>query len=100
MIPSLVTVPVHTVEGVNEAARQDQLAVEEPLEIRLDDRVVCVTMRTPGHDFELAAGFLFSEGIIRNADQVQPAENPNPFNLRSAHNVVTVHRKSRTEVDF
>ena len=42
---------------------RDQVAVEEPLEIRVDGRPVAVTMRTPGHDEELALGFLVSEGI-------------------------------------
>nr|PZN45430.1 MAG: formate dehydrogenase accessory sulfurtransferase FdhD [Actinomycetota bacterium] len=44
--------------------RVDVLAAEEPLEIRVNGRPVTVTMRTPGHDFELAAGFLVSEGVI------------------------------------
>ncbi len=42
----------------------DDLVVEEPLTIRLDDAVVSSTMRTPGHDFELAAGFLHTEGVL------------------------------------
>ena len=45
----------------------DELIVEEPLEIRLDDHLVTTTMRTPGHDFELAAGFLHSEGLLGEA---------------------------------
>ncbi len=45
----------------------DELIVEEPLEIRLDDHLVTTTMRTPGHDFELAAGFLFAEGLLAGA---------------------------------
>src|SRR4051794_6771564 len=49
-------------ESVREA--RDELAEEEPLEIRVNDRPVSVTMRTPGYDFELAAGFLLSEGMI------------------------------------
>jgi FdhD protein len=45
------------------AARPDQVAVEEPLEIRIGGRPVAVTMRTPGHDEELALGFCLSEGL-------------------------------------
>jgi FdhD protein len=45
------------------ASQQDELAVEEPLEIRLGGRPIAVTMRTPGHDEELAIGFLHSEGV-------------------------------------
>jgi FdhD protein len=50
--------------------RVDALAAEEPLEIRVNGRPVTVTMRTPGHDFDLAAGFLVSEGVIGAADDV------------------------------
>src|SRR5437660_11818613 len=45
------------------ATERDQVAVEEPLEIRIGGRPVTVTMRTPGHDEELALGFCISEGI-------------------------------------
>ncbi len=48
----------------------DQLAAEEPLEIRVDGRPLTVVMRTPGHDRELASGFLFGEGIIRSLDDL------------------------------
>lgn len=50
--------------------RPDALAVEEPLEIRLNGAPLAVTMRTPGHDVELATGFLLSEGVIRAGDDV------------------------------
>jgi FdhD protein len=50
--------------------RTDEVAVELPLEIRLNGAPVAVTMRTPGHDFELAAGFLYGEGIVDSAPQV------------------------------
>lgn len=61
------------------APARDILAVEEPLEIRLEiespersvARTVSVTMRTPGHDAELAAGFLFTEGIIRERAEIE-----------------------------
>jgi FdhD protein len=48
----------------------DDLAGEEPLEIRVNGAPVSVTMRTPGDDFELAAGFLFAEGMIRTAGEI------------------------------
>src|SRR6266481_2092136 len=50
--------------------RTEKLAVEEPLEIRLAGRRFTLTMRTPGHDEELAAGFLFAEGFINDATEV------------------------------
>jgi FdhD protein len=49
---------------------QDSLAVEEPLEIRVGNTALTVTMRTPGNDLELAVGFLLTEGIIESADQI------------------------------
>src|SRR4029453_11554879 len=48
----------------------DELTIEEPLEIRLGRKSIATTMRTPGHDEELAAGFLLSEGIVRSRDQI------------------------------
>jgi FdhD protein len=51
-------------ENVRHAGGADQVAIEEPLEIRVDSRPLTVTMRTPGHDEELALGFLFGEGLI------------------------------------
>lgn len=67
---SVITLPIHNVDnGVREAA-QDLVAVEEPLQIRLGARDIAITMRTPGHDRELAAGFLFTEGILQHANQI------------------------------
>jgi len=51
--------------------REELLATEEPLEIRVGDRRIAVTMRTPGADFELAAGWLFAEGVVRAAGDVR-----------------------------
>jgi FdhD protein len=56
---------------------RDQVAVEEPLEIRLDGHPVAVVMRTPGYDEDLAAGFLVTEGIISNVSQLRKIE-PRP----------------------
>ena len=57
------------VTGVAEH-RADLLAVEEPLEIRVDGEPLTVTMRTPGDDIDLAAGFLFTEGLLGSLDEV------------------------------
>jgi FdhD protein len=70
--------PVHIgrLEGCIASRADDVLAVEEPLEIRLGDRSLSITMRTPGSDFELAAGFLHSEGMIADAAQILSMERP------------------------
>lgn len=60
-----------TTEGISDTS--DMLAVEEPLEIRLKsgaERPISITMRTPGHDTELAAGFLFTEGIVKRQSDI------------------------------
>ena len=57
-----------TLEGANRQ-RPDAIAIEEPLEIRVAGSPLSVTMRTPGHDVELAAGFLVSEGVLSRGDQ-------------------------------
>ena len=53
--------------------RADALTAEEPLEIRLDGQTVTTTMRTPGHDIELAHGFLHAEGLIKSAAEISTA---------------------------
>lgn len=55
--------------GTSRAVRDDFLAVEEPLEIRVGGTALAITMRTPGSDFDLAAGFLVSEGVIATGDE-------------------------------
>lgn len=52
------------------AHQPDTLAAEEPMEIRVGGRPLTITMRTPGNDFDLAAGFLVSEGVVNAADHV------------------------------
>jgi FdhD protein len=57
-------------EGGAVTVREDALAVEEPLEVRIDGKPFVVTMRTPGDDFDLVAGFLVSEGVIHAPEQL------------------------------
>ncbi|MBZ5609326.1 MAG: formate dehydrogenase accessory sulfurtransferase FdhD [Acidobacteriia bacterium] len=92
MSRSILTVPIQKVEGASSSTLQDLLPVEEPLEIRLCDRTVSITMRTPGQDLELAAGFLFTEGIVEGAHQI--------LDIQSSKNTVTVALKADVEIDF
>ncbi|QYJ02506.1 formate dehydrogenase accessory sulfurtransferase FdhD [Nocardioides panacisoli] len=62
--------PVVRVRDGAVTRRPDTLTVEEPMELRLDGRALTVTMRTPGHDFDLAVGFLVSEGVVGSAEEV------------------------------
>ncbi len=92
-----------TAEGISDTS--DMLAVEEPLEIRLKsgaERPVSITMRTPGHDNELAAGFLFTEGIIKRQSDILSIRKP-PSNADVV--VVEIHARhtpdlSRLERNF
>jgi FdhD protein len=74
------------------AARRlpDELVVEEPLEIRLDDHLVGTTMRTPGHDFELAAGLCFTDGVLAGAPVTGVRYCATGSAAETAFNVVTV----------
>ena len=77
--------------------KSDEVAVEEPLEIRVNHRAVSVTMRTPGHDQELALGFLLSEGIIHQpGDWISAKHYPrNEFG-----NVIDVFLNPDLDIDF
>ena len=76
---------------------EDFVAREEPLEIRVEGRSIAVTMRTPGHDTELAAGFLVSEGVLRNASDVA-AIRPNPRNTQGNSIDVFLHPGVRVDL--
>ena len=87
----------------------DQLAAEEPLEIRVgyeadgqrQHRTLSVTMRTPGHDEELAAGFLLTEGIIHDkADLLGIIPCPDVQKAEEAGNVVRAELAAHVNVDF
>jgi FdhD protein len=70
--------------------REDHLTVEEPFEVRIDHRSLAVIMRTPGHDRELAMGFLFTEKVIHQADDVQAIEEAIDADGLPLANVVNV----------
>jgi len=65
----------------------DSLAAEEPLEIRIGSEPLTVTMRTPGHDLELAAGFLLTEGIVESAAQIVEIRPVTPHNGAKSNTV-------------
>ena len=82
----MVEIAVQRIAGTAAARGRDVLAVEEPLEIRLDygprtartRRSITVTMRTPGSDVELAVGFLLAEGLVHRREDVDRAESCGP----------------------
>ncbi|WP_227980502.1 formate dehydrogenase accessory sulfurtransferase FdhD [Nocardia spumae] len=65
--------PTRRITAAGVISRPDTLAVEEPLELRIAGTALTVTMRTPGHDIDLAHGFLFGESIIESADDIVSA---------------------------
>ena len=100
---------VSKVTGAAEQTLADLVAVEEPLEIRLgystpDGRTassISITMRTPGHDADLATGFLFTESIIKRSqdvESVQPCGPPAPDS--GNHNIVRVELAPDVEIDL
>jgi len=79
--------------------REDHVTVEEPFEVRLNHRNLAVIMRTPGHDRELAMGFLFTERVIRQADDVQTIEDAMDDDGLPLTNVVDVILHPRERQD-
>src|SRR3989440_6754325 len=94
-LPRIQNVLRYDAGEVREAA--DEVAEEEPLEIRVRGRAVSVTMRTPGHDEELALGFLLTEGIIRGRKDVLRVEH---CDLNDDQNVLKVLLAPQVPIDF
>ncbi len=81
-----LTRTIHKISGTTSRTMPDHLALEEPLEIQIAHgppesrqwKTVAITMRTPGHDRELAAGFLVGEGLLRSLDQIEAVHSRGP----------------------
>jgi FdhD protein len=101
---SKTKVTVWVVENGQMRSRSDQLATEEPLEIRLvsPQKTIAVTMRTPGADFELAAGFLYSEGVVSSGkDIVRISYCVDPdVDGEQHYNIVNVALREELSVDL
>ena len=80
--------------------KEDYLAAEEPLEIRLGNEPLVVTMRTPGNDLELAAGFLFTEGLVRRREHILTLEPDVHDDHQNRGNVVHVELAREAEPDI
>ena len=92
-------VEVVRVEAGRAERRADAVAVEEPLEIRVDGETIAVTMRTPGADGDLALGFLFSEGMIAGAGDVGSATHCGRPGEEGYGNVVDVRSAGGHRID-
>jgi FdhD protein len=110
MIPRRSTkkVPLQRVHGTQITCHTDVIAVEEPLEIRLVfeeagraiEQSISITMRTPGDDFELAAGFCFNEGIVQGCDEIERISYCVGLEKEKQHyNVVSVYLRPGSRVD-
>lgn len=97
---------VTTFEGNTARERADILTTEEPLEIRLSvagrSKTLAVTMRTPGADFELAAGFLFGEGVISSPEQIVSISycRDDDLPLEQLYNIAIVELDPTSEPDL
>jgi FdhD protein len=80
--------------------KDDYLAAEEPLEIRVGDDPLSVTMRTPGHDRELAAGFLFTEGLVQRREQILKLESAEPQDGTNRGNLIQAELAPEAAPDF
>ncbi|MBI4565402.1 MAG: formate dehydrogenase accessory sulfurtransferase FdhD [Planctomycetes bacterium] len=87
-------------QGIPHEQDLDELAVEEPLEVRVNDEPVVVTMRTPGEDFDLAAGFLFTEGILKSPDDIGALRYCQDEKHPDLRNIVNVTPAAGVSVDL
>ena len=100
---SIVSRKIIKIKGDDLVEHTDAIAVEEPLQISISvlnldfpitNKNISITMRTPGHDQDLAIGFLFTEGIIRDSDQIKKVvHTENSINVH-------LHRSWQTGAKF
>jgi FdhD protein len=108
MKPFVVPSKVKRINGQGASHEADLLAVEEPLEIRVgygsetarEQITLAVTMRTPGNDFELVVGFLYSEGLIKHYGDVESMHYCTPRTETEKENIVRVELKPAVVIDF
>jgi FdhD protein len=86
----LKRLPILKVDKKQEKHTEDEVVVEEPLEVRVNGENISVTMRTPGNDFDLATGMLWTEGIIRAADEIGTMAYCPDENYPDLKNIVNV----------
>mgnify|MGYP001384715154 CR=1 FL=1 len=99
--PESTTASIHRwKDGELQPPSDDKLAVEEPLEIRVRGQNVAVTMRTPGHDDELATGFLATEGLIKNREDVTEIAHCKEGEAAQLGNTLNVFLAPNVEVDM
>ncbi len=109
MHKSVVSASINKIDKDGVRKLDDKLAVEEPLEIRIGfeesgikvTKNISVTMRTPGNDFELAAGFLFTEGLINDRRSIKDIKYCNPLAKGAkARNEVQVDLQDGVKIDL
>ena len=105
---SIIYLPITKVNRSTSAETSDALAIEEPLEIRLEygsakdrqTKSISVTMRTPGNDDELASGFLFTEGIIKDQQQINSITHRFIACAENRENVIEVSLAEGVELNL
>ncbi|OYU96108.1 MAG: sulfurtransferase FdhD [Bacteroidetes bacterium B1(2017)] len=107
--PAVAATRLMRIENGEVTYKEDLLAVEEPLEIRLgfgskenrQQKKISVTMRTPGNDFELALGFLFTEGIVKNSTEISSIQYCTELNtLENNFNIVRVELNENVDINL
>ncbi len=94
-----IEIEVVRIDGGRVERRPDAVAVEEPLEVRVDGETVAVTMRTPGADADLALGFLLAEGMIAGAADVGSVAHCGRPGEEGYGNVIDVHSAGGHRID-